>query len=424
MLTISTLFLLSLAFISTESGVSVHNPFYCYSEDPIRTWTGLGGINSPYEPVRGQFINANVSTCHPSKFWMSSRHGSRYPFERDLPNLLQFLPALQRQILTNYDAGRTSLCASDIELIRNWQFNPNITMDNAEHLSPSGWSEMRAMGQRFQAAFPTILSSTYSPNDYFFQTSNFERTRSSLSAFADGLFGDGGHEQVVFEDAPEPDLYMRPFVHCSLFADQNFAAEQAAFVEGPEYQEMVMQVSARLGFHNSNVLRYSDVVLLALQCKYDQMWNLNYTTPSPFCAAVSVANAQVIEYYQDLYWYHRIGYGRPEHRRLSENVMCFTLQDMLRFIQSNDPNDHKVRLFNGHVNQFLMLLHFDAFDDDEVLTRHNFAQQSQRIWRSTEFLPMSANIAVVRYDCHDGDHDLLFLFNEKPLQIRDRKSVV
>ncbi|XP_037028749.1 multiple inositol polyphosphate phosphatase 1-like [Bradysia coprophila] len=418
MLSILRLFVLSLAFISTQGGVSVHNPFYCYSEDPVRTWTGLGGINSPYEPNRGQFINANVSTCNPSKIWMSGRHGSRFPFEGDLPNLRSELPVLQRQILTNYNEGRTSLCASDFDLIRNWQFNPDITEENAEHLSPSGWNEMKEMAQRFQAAFPTVLPSTYSPNDYFFQNSNFERTRSSLNAFADGLFGDGGHEQVQFEDIPEPDLHLRPFNHCPLYTDLNLAVEQDAFVEGPEYQEMVMQVSAKLGFHNSNVLRHSDIVLLALQCKYDQMWNLNYTSPSPFCASFSVANGQVVEYYQDLYWYHIIGYGQPEHRRLFENVMCFTLQDMLRFVRSNDARDHKLRIFNGHVRQFLMFLHFDAFDGDNVLTRHNFAQQSQRVWRSTELLPMAMNIAVVRYDCDDGDNDLLFLFNEKPLQIR------
>lgn len=330
--------------------------------------------------------------------WMSGRHGSRYPFVGDLPNLRRALPELQREILRNYNEGRTSLCASDFELIRNWQFNPNITDDNAEHLSLSGWNEMKALGQRFQAAFPTILPSTYSPNDYFFQNSNFERTRNSLNAFADGLFGDGGHEQVQFEDAPEPDLYLRPFNHCPLYSNLNLTVEQDAFVEGPEYQQMVMQVSAKLGFHNSNVLRHNDIVLLALQCKYDQMWNLNYTAPSPFCAAFSVANEQVVEYYQDLYWYHRIGYGQPEYRRLFENVMCFTLQDMLRFIESDDAGDHKLRIFNGHVRQFLMFLHLDAFDGDDRLTRHNFAQQSQRVWKSTDLLPMTMNIAVIRYE--------------------------
>lgn len=213
------------------------------------------------------------------------------------------------------------------------------------------------------------------------------------------MFGVNGHELVHFESVPEEeDVYMRPFSICDLYYELPIRVEQYSFIQGPEYQEMVTQVSAKLGFHNSNVLRNNEVALLALHCKYEQMWNINYTDPSPFCAAFSVANAHVIEYSQDVDWYHRIAYGRPEYRSLHENIMCFTFQDMLRFIQSNDVNDHKARIFNGHVSQFLILLHFEAFDGDEVLTRHNFAQQTERAWKSTNLLPMAANLAVIRYE--------------------------
>lgn len=157
-----------------------------------------------------------------------------------------------------------------------------------------------------------------------------------------------------------------------------------------------MQVSARLGFQHSHILRSDEVTLLGLYCKYEQTWNLN--EKSPFCAAFSVANAQVLEYSLDLEWFHRIGYGRPEYRRLYENIMCFSIQDMLRFIASNDVNDHKARIFSGHVSQLLILLHFDAFDGDAILTRHNFAQQTRRTWRSTDIMPMAANLAVIRYE--------------------------
>jgi len=209
---------------------------------------------------------------------------------------------------------------------------------------------------------------------------------------------------------------MRPYQHCPLYDEINAVrTEQIAFINGPEYQEMVVQVSAKLGFHNSHILRNSEVATLELQCKLEQTWNLNYT--SPFCAAFSVANAHVIEYSQDIDFYYRIGYGKPEYRRLYENLMCFHMQDMLRFIQSDDVNDYKAKIFSGHVNLFLILINFEAFDDDVPLTRHNFAQQMQRVWRSSYQLPMAANLAVVRYDCADGDNDVLFLYNEKPLQI-------
>lgn len=94
----------------------------------------------------------------------------------------------------------------------------------------------------------------------------------------------------------------------------------------------------------------------------------------------------------------RHGYGKPEYRRLYENLLCFPLQDMLLFIQSNDVNDHKATIFKGHISQFLILLHFEVFAGDAPLTRHNFAQQTQRVWRSTKFFPRAANLAVIRYE--------------------------
>lgn len=147
MLSVADLFVFSLAIISTQTRVARHNPFYCYSEDPIKQWTGLGGIHSIYEPIRGE-INANVSTCNPRKLWMLGRHGPMFPLVEDVEHLTRIIPTIQRQIITNYNQGRTSLCASDFELIRNWQFNPNVTIETAGQLSQSGWIEIEALAQR------------------------------------------------------------------------------------------------------------------------------------------------------------------------------------------------------------------------------------------------------------------------------------
>lgn len=377
--------------------MSVHNPFYCYSEDPIRPRSPLGGIHNSYEINRGQSINPNVSTCNPSKFWILGRHGTRLPLDTELPDIFGTVVRLHREILSNYDQGRTSLCASDIELLRNWQFDPDITIDVAGHLSSSGWDEMEALAQRYQAAFPTILPSTYSPFYYGFRSTDIQRTRVSLHAFADGLFGVNGYEDVRFDPIPEPDIFMRPYQNCPLYTQINAVrAEQDAFREGPEYQQMVGEVSRKLGFHGSNTLRNDEIAIVALLCQLEEIWDFNAT--SPFCAAFSVANTQVIEYFQDVDLYYRVGYGRPEYRRLYENLMCFTMQHMLHFMRSNDPNDHTAEIFNGHVNLFLILMNFGAFDGDVPLTRHNFAQQTQRVWRSSVNMPMASNLAVIRFE--------------------------
>lgn len=396
MITVAHLFVFLFAIVLTQAGVSVHNPFYCYSQDPIRPQNGWFGIHTSYETNRGQTINANVSTCNPSKFWMLGRHGTRWPNPTELNNIWE-IERLAAEIKFNYDQGKTSLCASDLELISNWQFDPNITLEFAQYLISAGWNELEGLGQRYQAAFPTILSS-YSPNDFLFRASNYQRTQVSLHAFADGLFGVNGHEQVEFEEEVEPDYLLRAYTHCPLFNEIiTNLRERDEFREGPEYQQMTSQVSAKLGFHASHALRNHEVATLALICKYEQIWHLN--TTSPLCGAFSVANRQVIEYLEDLEFYHRVGPGRTEYRRLFENLVCFNMQDLLRFLQSNGVDDHKARIYSAHVTILpMILMNLGAFETDEILTQHNFAQQTQRVWRAGMIIPMAANLAVIRYE--------------------------
>lgn len=239
------------------------------------------------------------------------------------------------------------------------------------------------------------MNEKYSPNYYYFRSDDSPRSITSLHAFADGLFGVDSHRQVRYENIPAQDYHLRHYVECPLYLD-NRPVEQNFFRAGPEYQQMIMQVSAKLGFHHSNVLRESEIGNLTMMCQYEQMWNLNYTEPSPFCAAFSVSNAQVIEFYQDMYWYHRIAYGKPEYRRLYENLSCFLLRDLLEFIESNNVIDPRVKVYSGHPGAFIMLLHFDAFAGDDILNRHNFAQLIDRIWK--DLFTVTVNWAIVRYE--------------------------
>lgn len=395
----SNLFVLLLAVILSGANVSMHNPFYCYTQDPIRPQIGMFATKSSYETNRGRSIDPNVSSCTPSKFWLLSRHGTRLPSRTDLGKIFEHNERLHAGIVSNYGKGRTSICASDMELIRNWQFDPNITLEIEQYLTTAGWNELLGLGGRYQSAFPTLLPTTYSAADYFFRTTDRQRTLASLRAFADGLFGHNGFEQVQFADVPSPDYLLRPYENCPLYSQViNVPIEQDEFVEGPEYQAMIVQVSEKLGFHGSNVLRAVEIETLASLCKYEQIWDLDAT--SPLCAAFSIANHQILEYYEDLDYYYRVGYGYSQYRQLFENLNCNLMQDMLNFLQSNDDqNDHKARIFSTHSSALqLILVTLGVFEDDVKLTRHNLAQQVNRLWKSSLVAPMGTNLAVIRYE--------------------------
>lgn len=74
--------------------------------------------------------------------------------------------------------------------------------------------------------------------------------------------------------------------------------EQEAFDNGPEFQEMLEQVNRKLGLFGSSQLSSREVRTIWDFCKFYQGWDS--TTPSPWCAAFSIANHAVIEYFEDL----------------------------------------------------------------------------------------------------------------------------
>lgn len=392
------LLVIALTATWTDANVPVHNPFYCFSEDPIRPQISTFSTLSPYEVIRGQRIDPNVSSCTPSRFWTFTRHGHRLPSIPEIQPMLEIKDRIQRDILENYAAGRTTLCAADVELIRNWEFNPNATLDSDLDLTPSGWFEMLEMAERFQEAFPTLFPSTYNESHYFFRPSNTQRTLESLWGFADGLFGPDGYQQVQFTSGPIPDIMMVPWEHCQLHLDvTSDLAERDAFINGPEFQEMLSQVSAKFGFHGSNQLRHSDIGTILNICRYEQGWDLSAS--SPLCSGFSYANHVTHQYVTELASYYQYGYGRPAYRTLFENFNCHLLQDMLQFLESRDPNDHVARIFNGHLITLKMLMvTFGVFEDEVHLTRHNFAQQIIRLWNAGEISPMAGNLAAIRYE--------------------------
>lgn len=171
--------------------------------------------------------------------------------------------------------------------------------------------------------------------------------------------------------------------------------EANAFQNGPEFRAAVSQVNEKLGFRiGSDQLSVQDIRTLWEICRFEKAMNL--TVPSPMCSAFSVANNEVFEFREDLESYYIFGYGVP-NRRLVENIPCELLQNLFRFLQSNDQNDETARIFLTHSSVLQILtVPLRIFEDDLPLSRHSVSRE--RVWKTSWISPKAANLAVVRYE--------------------------
>lgn len=160
------------------------------------------------------------------------------------------------------------MCRQDLELIRNWVMDPNITLEHEAATTVAGWTAMQNIGRRYQQFFPTLLPSTYDPNWYTFRNTITRRSHASIRGFVDGLFGDNGWIQVAFQPIPEVDTLLRPIEFCQMFIEKTATLpERQAFEEGPEVEQMVDEVNHRLGFHGSSSLDFRTLWIMWEWCR-------------------------------------------------------------------------------------------------------------------------------------------------------------
>lgn len=269
----------------------------------------------------------------------------------------------------------------------------------------AGEIAMRNISRRFQQAFPDILTGNYTPARYHFRHISDRRSQATIRAFAAGLFGEAEAENVIYEPVPEVDWFLRPLDFCPLFNEESadFNRERWAFGDGPEMQEMIQQVSNKLGFRAPNLLTLNETVNMWNWCRFSvgatfETSNSEIGGNGTWCAAFSVANQLVIEYWLELVFYYRNGYGL-RNQRLLQNLNCGVLQDLLRHMQSDSVADGMARIFVGDWSSIhILLVALGSFRDTWPLHRHNFAQQLTRRWRESLITPFNANLAVIRYE--------------------------
>lgn len=128
-------------------------------------------------------------------------------------------------------------------------------------------------------------------------------------------------------------------------------------------------------------------------CRFEQAFDL--TKVAPWCSVFSIDDVAILEYGEDLGYYYEAGYGFA----MNQNILCQAMQNMLKFLQSNDTNEQPARILITHSTSMqILMVALGLYKDESPLTPTNYSQQYNRKWRTSQQTAYASNLAVIRYE--------------------------
>ncbi|XP_055532258.1 multiple inositol polyphosphate phosphatase 1-like [Wyeomyia smithii] len=393
---------------------------YCYSQDNDRTQSKHFATKTAYEVIRGSISSREhiVPDCRASKFWLLSRHGTRLPGKKDIEFLSRTLNNLRDSILDNYENRRTApdtgrMCPDDLELLRNWRWDSNITVDYESFLTVQGWNDLKFLARREQDRFNEVFYGPYVKERYLFRHTATQRTEASFKAFVEGLFGDNAYNQISAEPEPNDDTLLKPYDFCPAYdtnKDKNNQpdSEVTKFVSSRLFTQTLSDISMRLGFRYN--LSVDQVEAMWDACRYEQAWHLQQL--SPWCSVLTKDQVNVLEYKEDLKYYYQNSYGYEK----SPDLACYAVADMMKHFSRPD-NPQAVAYFTHESEIQIFLTALGTLKDLDALRADNFHSMRNRKFRSSASTPFASNVAAVKYQCADPVEPVkvIFFLNEKAL---------
>lgn len=229
------------------------------------------------------------------------------------------------------DRHSNQLCAEDLEQLKNWRLDSNLTDLYENYLTVQGHNDLKYMAIDYQRTFQKVIEFRYSREKFRFGYTNTQRTEASYKAFVEGLFGPNANQIIETQAENNDSILLRPYEQCTQWLKQEDIAkdknsEYFKFQQTDIFKQMLEEVSARLGFKYT--LNVKQIDTMWDMCRYDQAWYLQ--DDSPWCAAFTRNHINVLEYLEDLKYFVKSGYGSG----MNSNIMCAAVQDMLIFLGS------------------------------------------------------------------------------------------
>ncbi|XP_053607152.1 multiple inositol polyphosphate phosphatase 1-like isoform X2 [Plodia interpunctella] len=368
----------------------------------------------------------DVPGCQPIAFWLAYRHGASNPTESEIPELKK-LSDFKNNILNNYRSGNfrntnQRICASDVNLISQWEWNSRINSTFAGNLTSEGYMTTQQQAQSWKQRYPGLL--TDNPHDYLIKYVDDEISGSTFRAFTEGIF----RTQAENYDFPKEmnEKKLKPYKSCEKWKNEvednnDTLTQKRIFQSKQEFREMITNVSLRLGFNYD--IHPTLVYNMYQMCRYNKAWDIS--SVSPWCSVFTREDLKRYEYAEDLETFYKYGYASD----LSPKVGCSMLNDMVAFLtkhaEHEQPQQPKAQIQLTDSEMLLMLLRTMGTNQDPApLTGDNYHTNTaqNRKWSTSLLAPYNANFAAVLYKCTSNGnfqikdrYQVLFLHNEKPV---------
>ncbi|XP_075971012.1 multiple inositol polyphosphate phosphatase 1-like [Anticarsia gemmatalis] len=258
---------------------------------------------------------------------------------------------IKDDIVSSYENGNSSLCAQDVDNLKNW--SPGEDLVREYELHDEGYQEIMKLAQRLKKAFPKLFE-LLDAKDYTFRSVNEEIAENSMKGFIAGL----GKLNISVDS---------PWV-----AYDNLISRD--------------QIQKRLGINyslsNTNVMGMWDF------CRY--MTAGIDKKMSPWCALFSTEDLKVMEYVDDIREYFRNGYGNPTNKLFGEIAIAELLKSFREVIAGNGK---KIAAYVTRASTTEMIFSALGLFNDRILS--TTSQKYDRKWMTSKFAGFASNFIAV-----------------------------
>lgn len=360
------------------------------------------------------------ANCHPVHLNMIVRHGSRYPSDGDREDIDEFLGKLNKIYNESAPFRYQNLTIP-------WSKPTEWNNAMPSELSAAGENEQYNIATRYRSRFPQVFDKEYWNKYYTFVTSDKLRNAQSAMAFAFGLFEGRGPVAssnfqpvaITFSGRENDDKLLNSYNSCPRYeidVKEHGVEEVEKFMAGPEVKDTVRRLEQRLKLNGKLSLTFDYVEKIFRLCSFGIMNRGDNT----WCPLLQDEDMKILEYQGDLEAYYEHSYGN----KLSYKVVCPLLSEMTTNLQKFSEGKIEARgvfrfASSGSLTSLLTIL--GLYNDSVPLKADNYLEQSHRLFRLSNAVTMSANIALVLLACNSTEmagkqhYKVQVLVNEAPV---------